>query len=167
MDDGLYHMATTALAAKKTLDDAQTALQTAKNAVATQQAFNDKSTKPVKDALVKKLKTLQQTEKTKQTAVDNANKAITPKDQVILKLNQSVDIAKHKAQLYTQPAIQNMCIDAMKQSLAANGGKLVGDVEKKVAAPNLGSGGSITVRLLKGTDAKNRARINSCFPLLH
>jgi hypothetical protein len=163
MDDGLPALLTTAQAAQTKLATAQTALEKAQKDVAAQEAFIAKQKTANKQAATK-LKTLQNAEKNKQADVKDA--AIKPKDQIILNLEKSIDFVARKGQLYTQKGIQAMCVDAMKQSFAKGGGKLQGG-DFTVAATNLGSGSSITVRLLPGKESngQRRDRINSCFPV--
>jgi hypothetical protein len=166
MDHGLLALLTTAQAAQASLATAQTALEQAKNNVATQKAFIAKQKTASKQAATQ-LKRFQNVEKTKEAAVKAA--AIKPKDQIILNLQQSIDFVARETQLYTQAMIQTMCVDAMMQSFKAkeSGGKLL-DGKYTVAAENLGPGGSIEVRLLAGNedDGQRRPRINSCFPVL-
>jgi hypothetical protein len=167
LDDSLPGLLATAQDAQKTLKEAKNDLEKAQAATQKQRDDNNKRPK-LQPGEVGRVKTLENIEKKKQKVFADA--AIKPKDEIILKLAESVDFVARQGELYTQKIIQAMCIDAMKQSLGSGQARTLLGGDFSVAAPNLRSGvKTITVRLLQGTEStgRRRARINSCFPVLN
>jgi hypothetical protein len=166
LDDGLLRLLTTAQTAQQDLQKEVTALETIQQEVKARQKNIAETQGKVEKNKLTIVKSLQNKAKNQQEVVDKA--ALKPKDDAIIKLAQSVDFVARKGELYSQTNIKAMCVDAMKQSLRVNNGRLLGG-NFIVDAPNLRSGvKTITIRLFQGKekDTPQRPRINSCFPVL-